>query len=90
MIPSKFKDYLIAQGAAKTAHSGYTLWGHLSGVHRILDACGSEDHVCNAGLFHSVYGTQAFKTVTTDGSRRAEIQDLIGQHAEGLVSIHRT
>lgn len=85
MIPSKFKNYLIEQGAAQTAHSGYTLWDHLAGVHRILEACGSVDYVCAAGLFHSVYGTQVFKKVTIDSSRRAEVQSLIGQRAESLV-----
>jgi hypothetical protein len=85
MIPSKFKHYLIEQGAAQTVHSGYTLWDHLAGVHRILEACGSEDDVSTAGLFHSIYGTQVFKKVTIDSSRRAEVQDLIGQRAESLV-----
>jgi hypothetical protein len=85
VIPSKFRDYLMAQGAATTAHSGHSLWDHLCGVHRILLACGSEDYVCKAGLFHSIYGTRAFKMVSVDGSRRAEVQELIGSRAEYLV-----
>lgn len=85
MIPNNLKNYLIAHGAAGTQHSGYTLWDHLAGVHRILEACDSEKEVCHAGLFHSVYGTQAFKTVTVDRRRRVEIQSLIGKRAEDLV-----
>lgn len=85
MIPNEFKHYLIQQGAGRTSHSGHTLWDHLVGVHRILEACKSADYVCVAGLFHSVYGTQAFKKVTIDSSRRAEVQDLIGTNAESLV-----
>lgn len=85
MIPPKLKDYLISAGAASVSHSGLTLWDHLSGVHRILQACGSHEYVCTAGLFHSIYGTQAFKTATIDISRRSEIQTLIGEQAECLV-----
>jgi hypothetical protein len=85
MIPAKLKDYLLAQGSSGTKHSGATLWDHLSGVHRILQACGSSDDVCTAGLFHSVYGTQSFKQTTIDKSRRHEVQALIGNNAESLV-----
>jgi hypothetical protein len=85
MIPPRLKDYLIAKGTGQTAHSCNRLWDHLSGVHRILKACDSAEHVCSAGLFHSVYGTQAFKKVTIDAARRPEVQALIGQAAEALV-----
>jgi len=85
VIPSSYRTYLLAQGAAATPHSGYTLWDHLAGVHRILQACGAADYVCAAGLFHSVYGTNAFKTVTVSTGRRSEVQNLIGRNAESLV-----
>lgn len=85
MIQAKHKEYLLAHGASTTAHSGSALWDHLAGVHRILVACSSADYVCTAGLFHSVYGTQSFKTVTIDSSRRAEVQALIGPSSESLV-----
>jgi hypothetical protein len=85
VIQSNFKTYLVDHGAATTAHSGHTLWDHLSGVHRILEAADCEEYVCTAGLFHSVYGTQSFKHVTIVGGQRVEIQNLIGQRAEALV-----
>jgi hypothetical protein len=85
MIQPKLKDYLLANGANNTAHSGNTLWDHLAGVHRILRAVDSPDYLCNAGLFHSVYGTQAFQKVTLDATRRPEVQNLIGPQAEALV-----
>lgn len=85
MIQSNFKSYLIDHGAATTAHSDRTLWDHLSGVHRILVAANSDEYVCTAGLFHSVYGTQSFKHVTIAGSQRAEIKNLIDQRSEALV-----
>jgi hypothetical protein len=89
MRPAKiqldYQTYLLAQGAGTSAHSGRTLWAHLAGVHRILQVGKFADYVCAAGLFHSVYGTQAFKTVTIEKTRRAEVQQLIGEKAESLV-----
>lgn len=80
----EFKVYLLAHGAGTTAHSGYTLWQHLLGVHDILQASKFPDYVCTAGLFHSIYGTQIFNKVTLDKSRRTELQALIGTKAECL------
>jgi hypothetical protein len=84
-IPSSYRTYLLAHGASDTPHSGYTLWDHLAGVQLILQMSGAADYVQAAGLFHSVYGTNAFKTVTVSASRRGEVQNLIGLDAESLV-----
>jgi hypothetical protein len=83
-MQAEYKTYLLARGADKTAHSGHTLWQHLAGVHDILQNSKFPDYVCAAGLFHSVYGTQIFKKVTVDKSRRAEVKALIGEKAESL------
>ncbi len=85
MILSEHKTYLVEHGAASISHSGSTLWAHLAGVHRILEASNSPAHVSVAGLFHSVYGTRAFKQVLIDRSRRIEVRSLIGRKAENLV-----
>lgn len=84
MIPTSYSTYLLSQGAAGTLHSGYTLFDHLAGVHSILQVSGATEYVCAAGLFHSVYGTNAFKRVTVSASRRGEVQNLIGLDAESL------
>jgi hypothetical protein len=81
---NQYKAYLLAHSADKQAHSGLTLWSHLSGVHDILQRAKQPGYVCTAGLFHSVYGTRSFKPVTIDKSRRAEVAELIGQEAEVL------
>lgn len=83
-MQAEYKTYLLAQGADKTAHSGHTLLQHLAGVHDILRTSKFPKYVCAAGLFHSVYGTQVFKKVTVDKSRRTEVQALIGTKAECL------
>ncbi len=84
-IAPEHKTYLLAHGAASTSHSGRTLWDHLVGVHQILCNHQAPDYLCVAGLFHSVYGTQAFKRVTVEKTLRHEVQQLIGQQAESLV-----
>lgn len=87
---SELKDFLLANGADNTAHSGLTLWHHLQGVHRILVASGHQQYVCEAGLFHSIYGTQAFNQVTIEKSERTQVQALIGDKAESLVMVFCT
>jgi hypothetical protein len=79
-----YKAYLLAHGAKNQAHSGYTLWSHLSGVYDILQRAKQPEYVCTAGLFHSVYGTRSFKPVTIEKTKRAEVAELIGQQAEAL------
>jgi hypothetical protein len=75
---------LQAYGADETGHSGRTLLAHLVGTADRLRAWGNPDVVCHAGLFHSIYGTQAFRIVSVPLQRRAEIAAVIGPHAEQL------
>jgi hypothetical protein len=84
VIVNKYKEYLLAHSADKQAHSGHTLWSHLSGVHDILHRAKQPEYVCIAGLFHSVYGTKSFKPVTIEKTKRAQVAELIGQEAEAL------
>jgi hypothetical protein len=79
-----YKAYLLAHSADKQAHSGRTLWSHLSGVHGILQRAKQPEYVCTAGLFHSVYGTRSFKPVTIKKTNREEVAQLIGEKAEAL------
>ena len=55
------RTFLISLDANKTRHSGRTLFDHLKGVHDLLRDWDNEHHVCMAGLFHSIYGTNTFK-----------------------------
>lgn len=66
------------------SHSGRFFLQHLYGVYGILNAWGSPEAVCTAGLFHSVYGTQYFQKATFTKAQRAEIKCLIGDEAEAL------
>lgn len=72
-------------GAASTAHSGRTFLDHLRGTASLLGAWGASEPVVRAGLFHSVYGTRAFKRALAARGDRARIRSAIGGDAERLV-----
>lgn len=71
-------------GADKTRHSGRSLFDHLVGTHDLLQRWGNREEVCNAGLFHSIYGTRHFKTMSWPLENRHVIRELIGREAEWL------
>ena len=75
-------DFLKSLGADNTKHTGGTLLEHLIGVHDILKEWNVSEHIQDAGLFHSVYGTTYFKEqITMD---RDAVSELIGNDAEKL------
>jgi hypothetical protein len=68
-------------------HSGRTLFDHLTGTHALLAKQGAPEHVCLAGLFHSIYGTNIFRHETMLISQRNVVIALIGPDAERLAYI---
>lgn len=76
-------DYLISLGVKDIPHSGRTFYEHLCNTEQILRISRQPEHVCNAGLFHSIYGTNFFPQQTTNN--RNEIKSVIGEEAENLV-----
>jgi hypothetical protein len=78
-------DFLESIGCGETEHSGRTLLEHLIGTYKILDEGFAPLHVCDAGLFHSVYGTSYFKPKTISLDNRDIVKDIIGEEAENLV-----
>lgn len=55
---------------------------HLLGTRRLLVAWGERPEVCDAGLFHSAYGTEYFEP--DEPAARSEVRELIGDEAEAL------
>ena len=76
-------DYLIGLGCDKVKHSNTTLLNHLMGVRDILKEKDAPEYLQDAGLFHSVYGTDYFKPQVTQN--RLIVRELIGEQAEMLV-----
>lgn len=55
---------------------------HLVGTRRLLVAWGARPALCDAGLFHSVYGTEYFEP--DDPADPDEVRELIGDEAEAI------
>ena len=53
----------MAEGpdSSDIAAAGCFFLEHLSGVQDVLQSWNEPEYVCNAGLFHSVYGTELFQ-----------------------------
>jgi hypothetical protein len=79
----EYRNYL--QTAVSMPHSNRSLWDHLLGTWTILKEAGEPEYLCDAGLFHSVYGTRHYRLQCVPFERRHEVQELIGLQAEHLV-----
>lgn len=86
MIPPEI-DSFLHERTGNIKHSGRTLYDHLKGTHDILEQAKTLNHVCWAGLFHSIYGTNVFRSQAVPLEERAEIRRLIGKRAEDLAYV---
>jgi hypothetical protein len=68
-------------------HLGRPLREHLIGTYDLLDQWQNPEHVCLAGLFHSVYGTKTFLPTALTTESRDNVRLLIGDRAEALVYV---
>lgn len=81
----KIEAVLEAMGASRSPHGeGRNLYTHLLGTRDLLKAWGVSLDVQNAGLFHSIYSTEIYKTQLLPYSQRNVLRDLIGEQAERL------
>ena len=78
-------DFLIDFGAKEVPHTNKNYFAHAVGVYRDMRKWQADDEVCRAAMFHSIYGTEGFQTLTLPLNRRGELRDLIGARAEKLV-----
>ncbi|MBM82674.1 MAG: hypothetical protein CMJ78_19090 [Planctomycetaceae bacterium] len=70
------------EGADNVDHSTKGYLAHAIGVYNDLKKWGCDEELARVGLFHSIYGTEIFQNFTLDTSRRDDIRELIGDHAE--------
>ena len=74
-------DVLRRLGFGELEHDSHVPFlSHLLGTRRLLLAWGERPAMGDAGLFHSVYGTEYFQPERP--AERAEVRDLIGADAE--------
>ena len=80
--PNKFT---FVEQICDSSHGKRKLSDHLLGVYKLLEKRGCAQEVCDAGLFHSIYGTEIYehKTLTS----RDIVRSFIGDEAENLAHI---
>ena len=66
------------------SHSGRALLDHLLGTRNLLVEWAARPALCDAGLFHSIYGTEYYKLQAVPLSMRNDVRQLIGDEAESL------
>lgn len=81
-------DYVVSLGIAALSHTRKTYLAHLIAVTRGLEAWGCDREVCDAGFFHSIYGTELFVRYALPLDRRGEVRALIGERAERLAYLN--
>jgi len=80
--------YVNEKVPAVLEHTGSAAFDeHLKGVQAVLRYWDSPSHLTNAGLLHSIYGTEGFQGFSLPLSERPVIQDMIGVKAEKLVFV---
>jgi hypothetical protein len=79
-----YLEFLTSVGAANAPHAKGSLLEHLLGTHRLLSEWQCEEHVCVAGLFHSVYSTSFYPRACVSLSMRSDVTLIIGERAERL------
>ena len=78
-------EFLIKAGCGEQDHSDLTLLDHLEAVSYRIFLGGHPQHLIDAGLFHSIYGTTVFKPSMVNFGERDLIKEMIGDKAEELV-----
>jgi hypothetical protein len=84
----RLSDFLLSIGVEQVSHTKKTYLAHLIGVYRDMQAAGCAEDVCQAGMFHSIYGTERFQGFKLPLERRAEVRALIGPRAEHLAYVN--
>ena len=81
-------ELLDAVGAVDVEHPSGTLAEHLRGTYDVLASWACPEHVRLAGLYHSVYGTEVFRTQTIALDARDRVRETIGDSAEQLAFLY--
>lgn len=84
-VPDELKSFLVDLPGIDAPHTDRSLLDHLVGTFELLSLWNAPKHVCEAGLFHSIYGTEAHPSATVAVSDRLELKRRIGSRSEKLV-----
>ena len=87
--PSQDKFAFLQEITGTQKHREKTFYQHLFNVYTYLKEHGAPEEVCDAGLFHSIYGTE-FYEFQNDRITREVVRGFIGNYAEELVHVFCT
>jgi hypothetical protein len=90
MPQNKDKFQFLLKLTNGCTHSGKSFYQHLVNVYMALKKQKLSEEVCDAGLFHSIYGTEFYKFRRRGEINRDIIRHIIGEYAENLVYIFCT
>lgn len=90
MQPSfkQLTDFMLELGAEQVSHTEKSYLAHNIGVYNYMKARGCNEELCQAGLFHSIYGTELFQRFSLPLERRSDVRALIGERAERLAYLN--
>ncbi|MFJ6721769.1 MULTISPECIES: DUF6817 domain-containing protein [unclassified Streptomyces] len=84
----QYRDDLVRLGLHKVAHQDETLLDHMFRACAILRDMKAGDHVCLAGLFHGVYGTEGLHNDNVESipqDKRVEVRAVVGPRVEEMI-----
>ena len=86
-VPSKYLSVFAEVAAGGENHGERKLVDHLVGTYSLLKKWGNDEHICDAGLFHSALGTSRYETTrfASGGSAADLLLNCIGQKSYDLV-----
>lgn len=79
---------LARLGAEHAIHINGMLMEHLVGTYELLDEWGARANLCDAGLFHAIYGPDGLGSSLVSLEQRDAIVALIGAEVERLVYLY--
>lgn len=80
--------FLKSTGTEDIHHSEGNLLSHLVHTYKILKRWDCPQYLCLAGLCHSIYGTEAFRTAAVSMTERQTVQETIGEEAEQVAYLY--
>jgi len=80
--------FLVDLGIDDVPHSQKSYLGHLISLYKLMEKEGCSEEMCQAGMFHSIYGTQQFQGFKLELDQRPQVRDMIGERAERLAYLN--
>jgi len=74
-------------GTREIKHSGRNLLSHLLGTYDYLKSINAPTYICNAGAFHSIFGTNIFQHKTLSIYEKNSVMNIIGEESTRLVEL---